>query len=54
MGDKDWKTLSGITADLKDSFDIKEELDLIPNRQIIYFRTGRPTTTPSRRRRFKL
>ncbi len=37
-GDKDWKTLSGITADLKDSFDIKEELDLIPNRQIIYFR----------------
>ncbi len=37
-GDKDWKTLSGITADLKDSFDIKEELALIPNRQIIYFR----------------
>ncbi len=37
-GDKDWEPLNDSTVALKDSFDIKEDLDLIPNRQIIYFR----------------
>jgi WD40 repeat protein len=37
-GEENWKTLSGLTVGLKDSFDIREELELIPNRQIISFR----------------
>ena len=36
--DDDWKALSGVDGGCEDSFDIKEELELSPDRQIICFR----------------
>jgi len=38
LGNNDWKTLSGVMAAAKHSFDITQEIELIPGRQVISFR----------------